>query len=158
MLKEQRDSLFNDNGDYFDEGANLDIRHFYKDAQKRFKMLITSAKNAANQNDYDTAITQAKRARKVLDSCYDNIQHIDAGSAGSQICAWVLGAGFLPLLGRTILMSLLPYAGIVVGIDLVIKRIKVIISDTKDRNLKSDDFNAYKNAIKVKLKEYQKSC
>lgn len=156
MLKEQRDSLFNDNGDYFDEGANLDIRRFYKDAQKKFKMLIKAAKNAAKKNDYDTAITQAKKARKVLDSCYDNIQHIDAGGIGSQICAWILGAGMLPVFGRTLLSALVPFAGIVVGIDLLIKRVKVIVDDNKKKDLESDDFNSYKNSIKVKLKEYQK--
>ena len=156
MLKEQRDSLFNDNGDYFDEGANLEVREFYKEAQKKFKLFVNTSKKEARKGNYDVAVNTLKKARGILDDCYDKIQEIDAGGVGSQLFAWLL-TGWFPVMGRCILSSLIPLGRIVVGMDLLIKRFKVICNDSAGKGVDSDDFNVYKNSIKVKLNEYRKA-
>lgn len=52
-------------------------------------------------------------------------------------------------------MILVPFSGII-GVATLIERIAVLVKTDSERPLGQDDFNPYKNALRVKLMEYEK--
>lgn len=155
MLKEQRDSMLKDS--YVEEGANLEIRTVFKDAQKKYKELLKESKKLYKEDKCDEAIGKLNEVKKLMDKCYEEIQKIDASETGSVTFSWLL-TGWIPFFGRGIISMLLPFLALPIGVNTTVKRLKVMFNDTKKKgSFDMDDLNYYKNGLKVRINEIKKS-
>nr|DAR14086.1 MAG TPA: hypothetical protein [Caudoviricetes sp.] len=147
MLREQRYELM-------EEGANLDSRAVFKNYQKIYKTELRAAKAAMKKEKYDKAIGHLKNAKNQLVSAQKKIDSLES-TVGSHIFAW-LWTSWAPFWGRTLLSFILvPFSGII-SVATLIERIAVLVKTDSERPLGQDDFNPYKNALRVKLMEYEK--
>lgn len=140
------------------EGANLDIRRAFIAERKNIKRELKEMKKLVRKKEYSKAKEKMDSVIKRLDKVEKEIDNIDADSMGSTIFG--LFTGNIMFIGRILLSSLIPFGTFVVEIDLLIKRLNVIISDAKkkDTGIEKEDLNLYRNGIKVRLTEYKKIC
>ena len=101
------------NDDYLYEGANLDSRKFYIKFKKQIRNNIHKAKKSMRRKNYKEAKKYLEEANKNIDDCIKAIKDCDS-TAGSVILGFFTQA--LPMLGRTLLLSIFP---MVSGINLV---------------------------------------
>ena len=148
----------------FFEGANLESREHFKQFKKEHSVLMKKYKSEVKSGKYKEAIATLKTLKKKNDAYMKKI-YAEVDTAGSIAFGFFLTGGF-PFLLRSIITALtallLPVvgglAGFAANIATLIERINVIIDDCKreNRGLAIEDANMYKNAIKVRMKEYNK--
>ena len=148
----------------FFEGANLESREHFKQFKKEHSVLMKKYKSEVKSGKYKEAIATLKTLKKKNDAYMKKI-YAEVDTAGSIAFGFFLTGGF-PFLLRSIITALtallIPIvgglAGFAASIATLIERINVIIDDCKreNRGLTVEDANLYKNAIKVRMKEYNK--
>ena len=161
MLREQRlDMYLESEEELFEEGANLEIRRRFKKYRGSIKKSCRKVAKLITQKQYDEAQSEIKNLKKMLDKVSKEVDAVDADSIGSLIFSFFTGD--IMFIGRsltTCIPKVGPFIRLAVDIDRIIKRIKVIIEDVKKRGeLDIEDFNLYRNGIKVRIKEYQSIC
>lgn len=157
VLREQRKDLFAEGG-YISEGANMDVLADYKAKTAHFKLCMDNAKKLMKKKKYTEAAEKIDDARKDLHDCYNGIDNVTADSVGSILFGFF--TGWLPVCGRIIVATVVgqEFGNSIMRLAVFIKRIKVIMDDCEKnvKNIKLADFNMFTNAIKIKLREYEK--
>lgn len=152
-IMESVDGYYGDNLELMEEGANMEMRRVFKAHIKSIKTNIKEMKKYMKANDHVSAAKSIAAAREELDIVNKKIDSLDASSVGSVVLGWL--ASDLPVMGRTLVACLVPFVGFFVGLTTLVKRINVIIDDSKKRGYTdTQDFNMYRNSIKLRLKEY----
>lgn len=155
MLREDRIQIYT----MMTEGANLDSRREFKDFKKKYSEMMKEAKKLVKENEFDKAISKLNECKKLVHSTYSKLEK-EKGEVGSFLFGWLFGE--IPFLLRNIISVILsiPTFGIVGFVDNVakfIERINVVIKDVgKKDKVELDDFNFYRNALKVRITEYDK--
>lgn len=140
--------------DLYIEGANLEIRKVFKENNKAINDNLKEIQKLIKKDkDYKTAKVKIDETSKLLKKVKEDVLKIDS-TVGSTILAWLF-TGDIMFIGRELIYLLSPLAGLVIQVDTVIKRIKVLIED-EDISSKTatDKLNLYKNGILVRLNEY----
>lgn len=159
MLRENRLEMYNNF--VVTEGANLDARAEFKAMKKEYKALMSTAKKNIKSNRYDDAIKNVMAVKKLVHQTYDKIDKME-----STVGSFVFGLFtrefpfFLRDLAIGVLGSLtFGVASIANQVVKIVERANVIIKDWENRKVKQielDDVNFYKNALKVRINEYDK--
>lgn len=153
-IKESYDDDFDSFDDLYIEGANLEIRKVFKENNKAINDNLKEIQKLIKKDkDYKTAKVKIDETSKLLKKVKEDVLKIDS-TTGSTILAWLF-TGDIMFIGRELIYLLSPLAGLVIQVDTVIKRIKVLIED-EDISSKTatDKLNLYKNGILVRLNEY----
>ena len=144
----------------FTEGANLEIRAEFKKFKAEYKERMKAIKSKMKEEKYDEAIKDLDNLKKFVHESYTKMEKIES-TAGSMLFGLLLTGGF-PFMLRGIVSSLLSpltfgVSAFVTNIVTLIERIEVLIKDISSRGFEvTEDLNGYKNAIKVRMNEYDK--
>ena len=141
------------------EGANLDSRKKYKACVKKHKKLFKEIKKNVKKENYSNAKKLLKEADKNIDECIKIVKtYKDMSGVGSFIFSYFVGN--IPTLGRTILMSLIPFVGSpAAAIVNLVENISAIcrnVIENKDK-ISISDFNIYQNKLITKLMMLKKA-
>ena len=156
MLREDRDAIYEEM--VITEGANLEMREHFKDFKKKYSETMKKSRSFLKEKKFDQAINEANKAKKIIHDTYDKIQK-EESTTGSIVFS--LFTGNIPFLLREIVVGLLsiPTFGIAQQVNEIVQlveRIDVVIKDCKKKSFSVDDINLYKNALKVRMNEYDK--
>lgn len=140
------------------EGANLEIRRAFVAERKAIKTELKEMKKLVKKKEYGKAKEKMDSVVSRLDKVEKEIDAVNADNLGSTILGFFVGN--IMFLGRILVGSLIPFGLFVVDIDLLIKRLNVLLSDLKkkDNIIEKEDLNMYRNGIKVRVEEYKKIC
>ncbi len=147
--------------DFYTEGANLDARAYFKQYKREFKVLTKRLKQQVKSYNYDDARKTLKECDDKITEGIEKVQAIDYGDMGSFIFS--LFSGFLPNLGRTMALSLIPFVGVGVAqaVSLYDKFFALVNSIKrtveKGEEITLDNFNMYKNLLIQKMKNMKQS-
>lgn len=156
MLREDRLAMYES---VYLEGANLDTRKEFKDFKKKYKEIMKEAKDLVKANKYDKSIKKLNEAKALVKKTYDKISDIQGG-VGSSVFGFFTGS--FPFILRDLIVFLIAIptfglASVVDSITEIVERINVVMKDyQKKKVVEVDDINFYRNAIKVRLNEYEK--
>lgn len=159
MLRNDRVVMLNDF--VATEGANLDARKKFKETKKTYKEQMAKAKGYIKAKEYDKAIKVLEQSKKTVHKSYDEMIE-DGSTIGSVLFSFITGS--FPFFLRDLIACVLsPLAfgipSIVNNIKKLIERVNVVIKDWDKKDVKQvemEDVNLYKNALKVRLNEYDK--
>ena len=159
MLRNDRVVMLNDF--VATEGANLDARKKFKETKKTYKEQMAKAKGYIKAKEYDKAIKVLEQSKKTVHKSYDEMIE-DGSTIGSVLFSFITGS--FPFFLRDLIACVLsPLAfgipSIVNNITKLIERVNVVIKDWDKKDVKQvemEDVNLYKNALKVRLDEYDK--
>lgn len=159
MLRNDRVVMLNDF--VATEGANLDARKKFKETKKTYKEQMAKAKGYIKAKEYDKAIKVLEQSKKTVHKSYDEMIE-DGSTIGSVLFSFITGS--FPFFLRDLIACVLsPLAfgipSIVNNIKKLIERVNVVIKDWDKKDAKQvemEDVNLYKNALKVRLNEYDK--
>lgn len=137
------------------EGANLEARAIFKKFKQTYRQELKDIKNFMKENKYKEAKKSAESLLSLLGKVKKELMAIEGGTLSAVIglfTAWTVD--FL----RNFLIALVPYvgsfaAGIKGMIEAWSKPAKKIMNH---EDLKSDDFNAYKNVIESRISAMEK--
>ena len=157
VLREDRIELY----EVMTEGANLESRRIFKEFKKKYKEMMKEAKTHIKSGEYDKAVKKLEEAKKYTHKTYDKILNEDT-TMGSFVFGFLVGN--VPFLLRDLGMILLSIptfgiAGYGNQIAKIVERINVVVKDWQKKETKSvelEDVNFYKNALKVRMNEYDK--
>ena len=157
VLREDRIELY----EVMTEGANLESRRIFKEFKKKYKEMMKEAKTLIKSGEYDKAVKKLEEAKKYTHKTYDKILNEDT-TMGSFVFGFLVGN--VPFLLRDLGMILLSIptfgiAGYGNQIAKIVERINVVVKDWQKKETKSvelEDVNFYKNALKVRMNEYDK--
>ena len=144
----------------FTEGANLEIRAEFKKFKAEYKERMKAIKSKMKEEKYDEAIKDLDKLKKFVHESYTKMEKIES-TVGSMLFGLLLTGGF-PFMLRSIISSLLSpltfgVSAYVTGIVTLIEQIEVLVKDIMKRGFDpNEDLNLYKNAIKVRMNEYDR--
>lgn len=144
----------------FTEGANLEIRDEFKKFKAEYKERMKAIKSKMKEEKYDEAIKDLDKLKKFVHESYTKMEKIES-TVGSMLFGLLLTGGF-PFMLRSIISSLLSpltlgVSAYVTGIVTLIEQIEVLVKDIMKRGFDpNEDLNLYKNAIKVRMNEYDR--
>lgn len=152
-VTESAEEYYDDTVSLVQEGANLEIRRIFKAHIKEIKANVKSTRKLIKAKDYYSASKKIGETKEIIDLINKKIDELDAGKASSMILGKL--AGDIPVLGRTLVRLFVPIVGSFDGINTIIKRLIARTNDSIKRGRGDmEDFNAYRNAIKLRLNEY----
>lgn len=108
-LYEEYLDLIDDDDDFIEEGANLNLLKDIGSCKKEFKTHIKAAKKAIKSKDNSTAKKEIKEAQKVIDKTEKIIKSFDNESTSTKVYGSILGV--VIILAKNIHWILLSYAG-----------------------------------------------
>ena len=144
----------------FTEGANLEIRDEFKKFKAEYKERMKAIKSKMKEEKYDEAIKDLDKLKKFVHESYTKMEKIES-TVGSMLFGLLITGGF-PFMLRSIVSTLLSpltfgISAYVTNIVTLIEQIEVLIKDISSRGFEvTEDLNLYKNAIKVRMNEYDK--
>lgn len=143
---------FSDNYDYYDEGANIDIRNKLDRAEAVYKDTMRDCNHAMRDKDYDKAKALMSDLGKELSSIKYDIEDIDASNPISIITGFFM-AWTVNWLRHLVMSVLSPktfgLTGLVDDVMSTVEKWERPIQGMVDGTTTADHFNFYKNtAIK----------
>lgn len=159
MLREDRLVILDDF--VATEGANLNARKKFKETKIAYKIQMAKAKKHIKAKEYDKAIDALTHAKSLVHEGYSAMLKEDS-SVGSVLFSFIT-SGYPFFLRDMVTFCLAPLTlgipFIVTQVKKIIGRINVVIKDWHEKDEKMinlNDINMYKNALKVRLNEYDK--
>lgn len=135
--------------DYYQEGANLDIRAKLKEATKLYNKNMKDIQKALKAGEYNNARRNIETLRRSLADLREDIEKIDASEIGSIVFGLYTAFTINWLRKLVMILLAIPTLGISLGIEEIRSMIEAwgrpASKFANGERMSGDDVNAYKN-------------
>lgn len=135
--------------DYYQEGANLDIRAKLKEATKLYNKNMKDIQKALKAGEYNNARRNIETLRRSLADLREDIEKIDASEIGSIVFGLYTSFTINWLRKLVMILLAIPTLGISLGIEEIRSMIEAwgrpASKFANGEHMSGDDVNAYKN-------------
>lgn len=135
--------------DYYQEGANLDIRAKLKEATKLYNKNMKDIQKALKAGEYNNARRNIETLRRSLADLREDIEKIDASEIGSIVFGLYTAFTINWLRKLVMILLAIPTLGISLGIEEIRSMIEAwgrpVFKFANGEHMSGDDVNAYKN-------------